>query len=104
MMADNLHAIVAQEQRRGPSLVLAHNALLRRARSGEDDVNWVSAGVLIALTLGERYVFLAIDASPTAIQAPSRECRPRRPRAAPCARHKACAPHYPVHQHRQTIA
>ncbi|WP_174553018.1 erythromycin esterase family protein, partial [Nocardia amamiensis] len=68
MMADNLLAIVAQEQRRGPSLVFAHNEHLKRAQSdisvGEDDVNWYSAGALVALTLGERYMFLAIDASP----------------------------------------
>ncbi|WP_187764771.1 erythromycin esterase family protein [Saccharopolyspora spinosa] len=68
MMAENLLAIVAQEQRRGPCLVFAHNAHLQRARSGmpvgEDDVNWESAGALVGLTLGERYVFLATDASP----------------------------------------
>jgi erythromycin esterase-like protein len=68
MMAENLLAIVAQEQRRGPSLVFAHNALLQRTQSdmpvGEDDVSWGSAGALVGLTLGERYVFLATDANP----------------------------------------
>ncbi|WP_431951922.1 erythromycin esterase family protein [Nocardia lijiangensis] len=68
MMAENLLAIVAQEQRRGPSLVFAHNALLQRTESpvqvGEDDKNWATAGALVGLTLGERYVFLATDANP----------------------------------------
>jgi hypothetical protein len=68
MMAENLLAIVAQEQRRGPSLVFAHNVHLQRTQShmplGEDDVSWGSAGALVGLTLGERYMFLATDASP----------------------------------------
>ncbi|MFE7799792.1 erythromycin esterase family protein [Nocardia sp. NPDC057440] len=68
MMAENLLAIVAQERRRGPSLVFAHNALLQRAQShtsvGADDMNWCSAGALVGLTLGRRYVFLATDAGP----------------------------------------
>lgn len=66
MMADNLLAIVAREQRRGPSLVFAHNAHLQRAHPplDADDVSWPSAGALVGLTLGERYVFLATDGSP----------------------------------------
>lgn len=68
MMAENLHAIVAREQGRGPSLVFAHNVHLQRARSdmrvGADEVNWCGAGALVALALGERYVFLATDAAP----------------------------------------
>ncbi|MEU2042929.1 erythromycin esterase family protein [Nocardia niwae] len=68
MMADNLLAIVAQEQRRGPTLVFAHNALLQHAQSGlsvgEDEVNWCGAGALVGLALGERYMFLATDAGP----------------------------------------
>ncbi|MGY2032520.1 erythromycin esterase family protein [Nocardia gipuzkoensis] len=68
MMAENLLAIVARERRRGPSLVFAHNVHLQRARShmpvGQEDVNWCGAGALVALNLGERYVFLATDASP----------------------------------------
>lgn len=68
MMAENLLAIVAQEQRRGPSLVFAHNAHLQRAQptisDGEHDLSWGSAGALVGLTLGERYVFLATDANP----------------------------------------
>ena len=72
MMADNLLAIVAQEQRRGPSLVFAHNVHLQRVQSHmpvggvvpQDEVSWASAGALVGLTLGERYVFLATDANP----------------------------------------
>jgi erythromycin esterase-like protein len=68
MMADNLLAIVAQEQGRGPSMVFAHNVHLQLVRShlpwGEDEVSWGSAGSLVGLTLGERYVFLATDANP----------------------------------------
>jgi erythromycin esterase-like protein len=68
MMAENLLAIVAQEQQRGPSLVFAHNVHLQRAQSdmpiGDNDVHWWSAGALVELTLGERYVFLATDANP----------------------------------------
>lgn len=72
MMAENLLAIVAQEQRRGPSLVFAHNVHLQRARSHmpiggvvpADEVSWSSAGALAGLTLGERYAFLATDANP----------------------------------------
>ena len=68
MMAENLLAIVEQEQRRGPSLVFAHNVHLRPAPShmpfGEDEVSWCSAGALVGLTLGERYAFVATDANP----------------------------------------
>jgi erythromycin esterase-like protein len=56
MMAENLLAIVAQEQERGPSLVFAHNEHLQR--------HGASAGALVGLTLGERYVFVATDANP----------------------------------------
>ncbi len=68
MMAENLLAIVAQEQRRGPSLAFAHNVHLQPVQShmpvGEDEVTWGSAGALVGLTLGERYAFLATDANP----------------------------------------
>lgn len=68
MMADNLLAIVAEEQRRGPTLVFAHNVHLQRAGStmtmGGDDAHWCGAGALVALTLGERYAFVATDANP----------------------------------------
>lgn len=68
MMADNLLAIVAREKRRGPSLVFAHNGHLHRTQprmaDGEDEPNWGSAGALVWTTLGQRYLFLATDASP----------------------------------------
>lgn len=68
MMAENLLAIVAQEQGRGPCLVFAHNAHLQLVRSrtpiGEGKPGWGSAGAIVALDLGERYVFVATDASP----------------------------------------
>ncbi|WP_253774608.1 erythromycin esterase family protein [Goodfellowiella coeruleoviolacea] len=68
MMAENLLAIVAREQRRGPILAFAHNAHLRGGRSlmpaGDEEANWGSAGALVELTLGERYLFVATDASP----------------------------------------
>jgi erythromycin esterase-like protein len=56
MMADNLLAIVAREQRRGPTLAFAHNAHLQRGET--------NAGALVARSLGERYVFIATDANP----------------------------------------
>ncbi|MER6989252.1 erythromycin esterase family protein [Saccharopolyspora hirsuta] len=59
MMAENLLAIVAQEQHRGPSLVFAHNAHLQRAGG--------SAGALVARTLGDRYAFVATDANPRSV-------------------------------------
>lgn len=58
MMAENLLAIVAEEQRRGPTLAFAHNAHLVRSTS------WANAGALVARTLGDRYVVLASDANP----------------------------------------
>ncbi|KOS53466.1 erythromycin esterase family protein [Rhodococcus rhodochrous] len=68
MMAENLLAIVAQEQQRGPVLVFAHNVHLQRAQSrmqaGEDEAHWGSAGAHVGLVLGERYVFVATDAGP----------------------------------------
>lgn len=68
MMAENLLAIVEREQRRGPSLVFAHNEHLRRARSHlpveAQDVSWFGAGALVAPALGERYLFVATDANP----------------------------------------
>ncbi|RKT54251.1 erythromycin esterase family protein [Saccharothrix australiensis] len=73
MQADNLLAIVDREQGRGPGLVFAHNAHLQRTRShmalshapmGEGRASWWSAGALVGLALGERYLFLASDANP----------------------------------------
>lgn len=68
MMAENLLAVVAQEQRRGPGLLFAHNAHLLRVQSdmpvNGDLVSWGSAGSLVGLALGERYVVVATDANP----------------------------------------
>ncbi|MGW1677251.1 erythromycin esterase family protein [Saccharopolyspora sp. NPDC002376] len=68
MMAENLLAIAAEEQQRGPSLVFAHNVHLQPAQSqmsvGEDNVSWGSAGSLVGIALGERYRFVATDANP----------------------------------------
>ncbi|GEM34444.1 erythromycin esterase [Nocardia neocaledoniensis NBRC 108232] len=68
MMADNLLAVRAAEQERGPSLVFAHNVHLQRAVStmamGDTAVRWCSAGALVAGVLGDRYAFLASDAKP----------------------------------------
>lgn len=68
MMADNLLAIVEQERHRGPTLVFAHNTHLQRSGSrlsfGAEEARWASAGALVARTLGERYLFVAADASP----------------------------------------
>jgi erythromycin esterase-like protein len=69
MMADNLMAIVAEEEHRGPTLVFAHNAHLRPAQStltfGEHEATWASAGSIAAMSLGNRYVFMASDGSPS---------------------------------------
>ncbi|NEW40445.1 erythromycin esterase family protein [Nocardia cyriacigeorgica] len=67
MMAENLLAIRAEEQQRGPSLVFAHNVHLQSAQSMMSvggDVSWCGAGALVGLTLGESYVFVATDANP----------------------------------------
>ncbi|MEV6603825.1 erythromycin esterase family protein [Kutzneria sp. NPDC051319] len=69
MMADNLRAMVERERHRGPSLVFAHNMHLRRGQStlvfGAEKATWGSAGALLARDLGERYVFVASDGSPS---------------------------------------
>ncbi|WP_407445582.1 erythromycin esterase family protein, partial [Rhodococcus sp. (in: high G+C Gram-positive bacteria)] len=68
MMAENLLAIASREKGRGPSLVFAHNAHLQRMQSsmpvGAEEAIWGSAGALVDLVLGERYVFVAADAGP----------------------------------------
>ncbi|WP_068155061.1 erythromycin esterase family protein [Rhodococcus phenolicus] len=68
MMAANLLAIVESEQRRGPSLLFAHNVHLQRMASGmqvgAQQATWCSAGALAGLELGERYLFVATDAAP----------------------------------------
>ncbi|MBL1074259.1 erythromycin esterase family protein [Nocardia sp. 2] len=69
MMADNLFAVLAHERSRGPSLVFAHNVHLLRTQStmpiADDAVNWCAAGAFAALELGDRYLFVATDASPS---------------------------------------
>ncbi|MFJ1455664.1 erythromycin esterase family protein [Nocardia sp. N2S4-5] len=62
MMAENLLAIVTEERRRGPSLVFAHNMHLQPAPAGA--ASWDSAGAIVRLSLGERYLFVATDANP----------------------------------------
>jgi erythromycin esterase-like protein len=57
MMADNLQAILTQEQHRGPTLLFAHNAHL-------NPHNDQSAAARIHPTLRNRYLFIATDANP----------------------------------------
>ncbi|MFE2955162.1 erythromycin esterase family protein [Nocardia tengchongensis] len=65
MMAQNLLAIAAQEQDRGPTLVFSHNAHLNpRVAVDAEEPGWSNAGALVAFSLGERYLFVASDASP----------------------------------------
>jgi erythromycin esterase-like protein len=67
MMSENLRAIAAREARRGPTLVFAQNAHLRKDRSGfllpakwgGGTVSWWSAGALAGARMGDRYAFLA---------------------------------------------
>ncbi|GAA3453964.1 erythromycin esterase family protein [Dactylosporangium matsuzakiense] len=62
-MAHNLLDIRAQEYRRGPTLLFAHNRHLQRHpstwRLAGMDLEWGSAGAGIAAELGSRYAFLA---------------------------------------------
>lgn len=64
MMAGNLLSIAG---RACPTLVHAHNVHLLRTRSGlqvgTEKATWGSAGALVALELGEGYVFVATDAT-----------------------------------------
>src|SRR5215472_13001544 len=63
LIADNLLAIRAREQHRGATLVFAHNRHLQRHpstwRFAGMDLEWFSAGAIMASLLGERYVFIA---------------------------------------------
>lgn len=65
MMAANLLAISTIEAGRGPCLVFAHNAHLRRDQIGWQlagrDIRWWSAGAGIAPTLRDRYIVVATD-------------------------------------------
>ncbi|MFC4855689.1 erythromycin esterase family protein [Actinophytocola glycyrrhizae] len=63
LMAQNLLDIRATEDRRGATLVFAHNAHLQRNRShlrmGDMDIDWFSAGAIVASLVGDRYTFVA---------------------------------------------
>ncbi|MFJ8478086.1 erythromycin esterase family protein [Kitasatospora sp. NPDC094011] len=63
LMAQNLLAVRAVEERRGPTLVFAHNRHLQRNPSawtqGELDCGWNGAGHIVGSLLGERYAFVA---------------------------------------------
>lgn len=69
MMADNLTAIAAAEADRGPTLVFAHNAHLKRTPAGlhlayldlDVELTWWSAGAIAATRLGRRYSVIASD-------------------------------------------
>ncbi|MET1072201.1 MAG: erythromycin esterase family protein [Umezawaea sp.] len=63
LMARNLLDIREVEGPRGKTFVFAHNLHLKRNRSewrlGEMDVEWVTAGAIVAALVGERYAFVA---------------------------------------------
>lgn len=65
MMADNILTIVGREQQRGPTLVFAHNSHLHPRVP--DQPEWNNAGALAAFALGERYLFVATDATPAPV-------------------------------------
>ncbi|MFL6122085.1 erythromycin esterase family protein [Actinophytocola sp.] len=62
-MAQNLLDLRDTEARRGPMLVFAHNLHLQRnpshMRMGPYEVDWHSAGAIVAPLLDERYTFIA---------------------------------------------
>lgn len=63
MMADNLSAVLEQEQGRGPTLVFAHNLHLQRGVSGMNigpqRAEWWGAGAYLHTRLGQHYAFIA---------------------------------------------
>lgn len=63
LIAENLLAVRAREQGRGPTLVFAHNGHLQRhptTWSGPGmELEWWSAGAIVATRLGPRYAFVA---------------------------------------------
>jgi erythromycin esterase-like protein len=63
LMAQNLLDIRSTEDRRGPTLVFAHNAHLQRnpshMRMGDMDIDWFGAGAIVASLVGDRYTFVA---------------------------------------------
>ena len=63
LMAGHLLAIAEREQRRGPTLVFAHNLHLQRSLSrmqmGPQALDWWGAGAHVSRRLGGRYAFIA---------------------------------------------
>jgi erythromycin esterase-like protein len=63
LMARNLLDIREIEAPRGPTLVFSHNSHLQRStstwRSPYANLEWVSAGAIVASLLGDRYAFVA---------------------------------------------
>lgn len=62
LMAQNLLDIRAEEARRGPTLVCAHNLHLRRntshLRMGSMDLTWSGAGEIVGTLLGDQYTVI----------------------------------------------
>jgi len=63
LMAQNLLDIRAVEDRRGPTLVFAHNQHLQRStgrwRLADMDLTWHPAGAIVGSLVGERYAVVA---------------------------------------------
>jgi hypothetical protein len=63
LMAQNLLDIRTGEEHRGPTLVFAHNRHLQRHpstwRLADMDLEWFSAGSIVATLLGDRYAVIA---------------------------------------------
>lgn len=63
LIAENLLAVRAREQHRGPTLVFAHNGHLQRHpttwHQPDMDLEWRGAGAIVATRPGERYAFVA---------------------------------------------
>ncbi|MEV5572236.1 erythromycin esterase family protein [Spirillospora sp. NPDC052269] len=64
-MAESLDAIVRREERRGRTLMFAHNSHLQRDRSSMtwdgQTVEWWSAGAIVAAHLGDGYAVVATN-------------------------------------------
>lgn len=67
MMADNLLAILQEEEGRGPVLAFAHNGHLQRSQGsftlGEAPMEFWGAGSIVSSTIGSRYAYIATDHS-----------------------------------------
>ncbi|MET9882137.1 erythromycin esterase family protein [Streptomyces sp. NPDC006430] len=63
LMVENIRAVRAREQHRGPTLLFAHNRHLQRNLSAvhlpDMDLEWFSAGAITATLLGDGYTFIA---------------------------------------------